>query len=91
MTFCKAALPMTSFLDFVTWATTQRRAAELIGLSESMVSLILSGKRALRPDHAVRIERATDGLYRADDLCEGVEFTRNEAGEVTGWHVKADS
>lgn len=54
MTFCKATAQMASFLDFVTWAETQRRAAEMIGLSESMVSLILSGKRPLQPEHAIR-------------------------------------
>ena len=80
---------MPSFLDFVTWAGTQRNAASLIGLSESMVSLILNGKRSLLPEHAVRIERATEGLYRADDLCKGVTFTRNAAGQVTGWQVMA--
>jgi len=82
--------PMPTFLDFVTWAETQRRAAALIGLSESMVSLILNGKRKLLPEHAVRIERATGGLYRADDLCKGVVFTRDADGGVTGWQVKAD-
>lgn len=82
---------MSAFLDFVTWADTQRRAAELIGLSESMVSLILSGKRSLLPDHAIRAERASDGLYRADDLLPDVEFVRDEGGTVTGWHVRAQA
>lgn len=81
---------MASFLDFVTWAETQRRAAEMIGLSESMVSLILSGKRPLQPEHAIRAERASKGLYLADDLCKGVTFTRDADGGVTGWQVKAD-
>lgn len=80
---------MGTFLDFVTWAESQRRAADLIDLSESMVSLILSGKRNLQPDHAIRIERVTGGLYRADELLPEMEFTRNDAGEVTGWNVKA--
>lgn len=78
---------MATFIDFVTWAGTQRRAAEMIGLSESMVSLILSGKRALLPKYATRAERASGGLYRADDLLPDAEFVR-ENGEVTGWHVR---
>ena len=81
---------MATFIDFVTWAETQRRAAEMIGLSESMVSLILSGRRNLLPEHAVRAERASGGLYRADDLLPSVEFTRDAEGSVSGWHVKAE-
>jgi DNA-binding transcriptional regulator YdaS (Cro superfamily) len=80
---------MTSFLDFVTWAETQRRAAELIGLSESMVSLILNGKRPLLPDHAIRAERASNGLFRADDLLPEAQFTRDDSGEVTGYQIKS--
>jgi len=80
---------MASFLDFVTWAETQRRAAELLGLSESMVSLIVSGKRPLLPDHAIRAERASGGLFRADDLLPEVIFTRNERGEVIGYEIRS--
>lgn len=80
---------MTSFLDFVAWAGTQRRAAELIGISESMVSLILSGKRPLLPKHVIRIERASDGLFRADDLLPEVLFVRDEGGEVTGYEIRS--
>ena len=79
---------MAAFIDFVTWAETQRRAAEMIGLSESMVSLILSGRRNLLPEHAVRAERASGGLYRADDLLPDTEFVRDAQGVVTGWHVR---
>lgn len=81
---------MASFADFVGWAETQRRAAEMLGLSESMVSLILSGRRPLQPQHAIRAERASEGLYRADDLLQSVEFTRDSAGEVVGWHVRSE-
>jgi DNA-binding transcriptional regulator YdaS (Cro superfamily) len=82
---------MSGLLDFVTWAETQRKAAEMMGLSESMVSLILNGKRPLQPDHAIRAERASGGLYRADDLLPGTDFIRDERGEVVGWQVKANS
>lgn len=80
---------MTSFIDFVTWAETQRRAAELIGLSESMVSLILSGKRPLLPEHAIRAERASGGLFRADDLLPEAEFIRDADGKVTGHQIRS--
>lgn len=81
---------MTAFRDFVAWIGSQRQAAELLGLSESMVSLIVSGKRPLRPRHAIRAEQASGGFFRADDLLPGVTFVRNEAGEAIGWHVQAD-
>lgn len=76
---------MKTFADFVEWAGTQKRAAELAGMSESLVSRILSGERPLLPEHAARIERATDGLYRADELLPDVTFIRS-GGAVTG-HV----
>lgn len=78
-----------SFTDFVTWAETQRHAADMLELSESMVSLIVNGKRPLLPDHAIRAERASKGLYRADELLPETDFIRNEAGDVVGWQVKA--
>ena len=87
--FLQSSGAMTSFADFVTWAETQQRAADLLGISGSMVSLILSGKRPLQPKHAVRAERVSGGFFRADDLLPNTEFTRNESGEVIGWHVKA--
>lgn len=80
---------MTSFQDFVAWVGTQRQAAEMIGLSESMVSLILNGKRPLLPEHAIRAERASEGLFRADDLLPEAQFTRDEQGEVTGYQIRS--
>jgi DNA-binding transcriptional regulator YdaS (Cro superfamily) len=78
-----------SFVDFVTWAETQRHAADLLDLSESMVSLIVNGKRPLLPDHAIRAERASGGLYRADELLPDTDFIRTESGDVIGWQVRA--
>lgn len=80
---------MSAFSDFVTWAESQRRAADLIGMSESMVSLILSGKRPLRPEHVIRVERVSNGLFRADDLLPDVAFTRDDDGGVQGYEVRA--
>lgn len=78
-----------SFVDFVTWAETQRRAAEMLELSESMVSLILSGKRPLLPEHAIRAERASGGVFKADDMLPEVIFTRDERGDVTGYQIRS--
>lgn len=55
-----------------------------------MVSLILNGKRPLKPWHAIRAEQVSGGFFRADDLLPDTVFTRNEAGEAIGWHVQAD-
>lgn len=78
---------MQSFDDFLAWAVTQSNAATKAGLSESMVSLIRSGKRDLLPEHVIRIEQNTDGLFRADQLMPGVEFERDEAGRITGYRT----
>lgn len=77
---------MKTFPDFVAWAGTQKRAAELLDVSESLVSRILSGERPLLPEHAVAAERASDGLYRADELLPTVTFTRS-GGAVIGYQV----
>jgi DNA-binding transcriptional regulator YdaS (Cro superfamily) len=90
LTFRKAQIAMTGFQDFIAWAGSQRQAAEALGLSDSTVSLIASGKRALLPQHVVRAEQVSGGLFRAEDLLPNTEFTRNEKGEVIGWQVKAN-
>lgn len=74
---------MSTFPDFVAWAKTQRAAADFLGLSESMVSLIYKGHRPLQPEHAIRAERASNGLFRCDDLLPGVTFVRSAGG--IGW------
>jgi len=79
---------MTHIHSFVTWAETQRRAAEMLGLSESMVSLIVNGKRNLLPEHAISAERASGGLFRADDFLPDTDFVRDEQGVVVGWQVR---
>lgn len=77
---------MKTFTDFVAWAGSQKRAAELLSVSESLVSRILSGERELLPEHAAEAERVSDGLYRADELLPAVTFTRS-GGAVIGYHV----
>jgi DNA-binding transcriptional regulator YdaS (Cro superfamily) len=81
---------MDTFEDFVAWAGTQKQAGDLIGVNASMVSLILSGKRTLQPEHAIKAERASGGLYRADDMLPTIEFVRNARGEVDSYCVRTD-
>lgn len=63
----------------------------MLGLSDSMVSLILKGERALLPDHAIAAERASGGIYRADDMRTDVEFVRDAAGAITSYCIRVDA
>lgn len=82
---------MDRFPDFVAWAGTQKQAASLIGLSDSMVSLILKGERSLLPEHAIAAERASGRLFRADDILPDVEFMRDADGEITSYCIRVDA
>ncbi len=82
---------MKAFPDFVSWVGTQRAAAEKIGLSESMVSLILKGERALLPDHAIAAERAGVGLFMADDMLPSIEFVRDPQGAITSYCIRVEA
>lgn len=82
---------MTNIKDFVTWAGTQRAAAELIGMDESTMSLILAGKRNFLPQHATAIETATSGVFRCEDLIPAVNFVRDDLGAVVGWVTPAEA
>ena len=82
---------MNTFADFVQWAGTQKTAAEMIGLSDSMVSLILKGNRALLPEYAIAAERASGGIYRADEMRPDVEFIRDDEGEITSYCIRVDA
>jgi len=90
MTFCKAA-NADPIRDFVSWAGTQRAAAQLIGVDESTMSLILAGKRKFQPAHAVSIEAVTGGLFRCNDLMPGIDFVRDDLGAIVGWIVTPES
>ena len=59
---------MNTLQDFVEWAGTQRKAAQLAGLHDSTFSRVLAGRVALTVAVAKRIEQATDGRYLAADL-----------------------
>lgn len=84
MTFRKVN-DMDALADFIAHAGTQRAAAELVGIDESTISLILAGKRALLPRHAIAIDKATGGLFRAEALKPDTTFIRDADGRVTGW------
>jgi DNA-binding transcriptional regulator YdaS (Cro superfamily) len=77
---------MSTFPDFVEWAKPRSNAAALLGMSESQLSLLLNGKRNLLPEHVIRAEKASSGLFRCEEMLPSVEFVRDDAGEVVG-HV----
>lgn len=62
---CKASR-MESFSDFCKWAGSQRKAAELLGVSESTVSRMASGDVSVSKETAERIEAVSGGLFRKE-------------------------
>ena len=61
----------THVRQFVAWAGTQRKAAELLGLDESMVSLLVAGKRNVTPAVALKAEQVSAGQFRKEVLVWG--------------------
>ena len=57
---------MSSFQDFCKWAKTQRRAAEMLGVSEATVSRMARGAVRVSPEIAERVEQASCGLFRKE-------------------------
>jgi DNA-binding transcriptional regulator YdaS (Cro superfamily) len=81
---------MAGFPDFVAWAGSQRAAAEILGLHESTVSLIVNGKRELQPEHARMAEAKSGGVFRCEMLLPSVDFIR-EGGEVVAYRVSLEA
>lgn len=50
---------------------SQAKAAQLLGLSESMVSRLRGGTRSVSPDVARRIEEASSGRFRRERFIWG--------------------
>lgn len=61
---------METLKTFVAMAGTQKRAAHLAGIHESVLSRILSGKASLTLAVARRIEAASAGRCLVADLLE---------------------
>ena len=59
---------METLKNFVAMAGTQKNAAQLAGIHESVLSRILSGKAALTLAVARRIESASEGRFLATEL-----------------------
>jgi DNA-binding transcriptional regulator YdaS (Cro superfamily) len=59
---------MTNFIDFCKWMKSQRRAADALGVSESTVSRMASGKVGISPAIAERCEQISHGLFRKEAM-----------------------
>lgn len=59
------------FKMFIEIVGSQAEAAKLLGISPSQISLLASGKRAIRPALAERIEIATQGRVTKESLVFG--------------------
>ena len=64
---------METFRDFVTWAGSQRKAAELIGADKYRAHRLYHGTgKPLTPDEAIAIEAASGGVFRKEHLIFGI-------------------
>ena len=72
---------METFKDFAIWAGSQQKAAELIGIHKTRASRLANGKRPLKPDEALAIERASGGIFRAAQLIFGYGQQPSEAAQ----------
>jgi len=66
MTYSKA--PNQTFLSFIEWAGDQRKAANHLGVDESTVSLIATGKRPVSKRVAQMAEKASLGKFRKEAM-----------------------
>lgn len=57
---------MESIKDFCNWAKTQRRAAQMLGVSEATVSRLVRGDIRVSPEIAERVEEVSGGLFRKE-------------------------
>lgn len=57
---------MQTISDFCAWLKSQRRAAELLGVSETTVSRMVNGHQPVTPAIAEQIERVSGGLFRKE-------------------------
>lgn len=50
----------------------KKRQSDIVresGLSQSMIAQLQSGRRRPNPYHAIKLEKATNGELRAEDIC----------------------
>lgn len=65
--------------------TSQQALAAAAGVHQTFVSAVVAGRRRPGPTSAPAFEAATG--IRAEALCPDVEWLRDSAGQITGYHV----
>ena len=71
--------PMSSFNDFCKWAGSQRRAAEMLGVSEASVSRWAARGRVPHVMAAKRAEEVSHGLFHWPQMMEAPPSDQQEA------------
>lgn len=66
----------------------QTKVARLLRVTQGAVWQWVNGLRPLPPRRAVEIEHLTAGAVRAEQMCDGFEFERDELGAVIGYRVR---
>lgn len=59
---------MTTFNDFIKWTRSQRRAAEILGVSEASISRWAKAGRVPTVEAARHIEAVTHGIFKWADM-----------------------
>lgn len=67
----RGSLMKAEFQKFIKFAGSQAKAAKMLDLSPTHISLMASGKRKVAPELAERIELVTQGLVRKEALVFG--------------------
>lgn len=57
---------MNTFRDFVKWAGSTRKAAELLDTSASTVSRLATGQQRMTADVAEQVEQVSGGAFRKE-------------------------
>lgn len=71
---------MKSVIDrLVNHFGSQVKTAKSLGVSQSAVSQWVSGSCRMSPITAIRAEKITGGLFKAEELCHALEGTKTAA------------
>ena len=70
--------------------TSQATFGDAVGVSQVRVSQWLRGEE-IPLDRCAAIEAATGGEVRCEYLRDDVDWTRDDSGNVTGYHVRVSA
>lgn len=70
---------MAGFIDFCEWMKTQRRAADALGVSEATISRWVARGCVPSVEAAERVESASRGIFKWQDVIRPAASTREEA------------